>query len=280
MKCETSMNTIKTYHIMSKKYIVLFSVLLLILFAFSACQKVIDIDLNAVKSKIVIEAEITDQPGPYTFKITKTANFNESNNFPAVSGASVKISDNAGNSETLTETTPGIYVTTTFQGIPGRTYFLEITSEGTTYTSSSKMPEATSIDTLLTQTSFFGGGKMLNAYFKDSAGISNYYRLLQTVNNTLKKNITIIEDNFQDGETITSSFLSFGADSLSIGDTIKIFLQSIDKATYEYFRTLSMLTGGGGPPSDAPANPISNITNGALGYFSAYAVRTKTIVIQ
>jgi hypothetical protein len=86
-----------------KKIIYTFS---LIAFIFCSCEKVIDIDLNKADSRIVIEGNITDQAGPYTVRISKTVNFDESNTFPAISGALVKISDNAGNSETLTETQP------------------------------------------------------------------------------------------------------------------------------------------------------------------------------
>ncbi|NOR75913.1 MAG: DUF4249 domain-containing protein, partial [Draconibacterium sp.] len=32
--------------------------------------------------------------------------------------------------------------------------------------------------------------------------------------------------------------------------------------------------------SAAPANPTSNITNGALGYFSAWSADEKTVVIK
>jgi hypothetical protein len=37
--------------------------------------------------------------------------------------------------------------------------------------------------------------------------------------------------------------------------------------------------GGGGRQAAAPANPVSNFTHGALGYFNAYAVKSKVIVI-
>ena len=83
-----------------RKYIYILSALLPLM-AVQSCQKVIDIDLNSAAPQIVIEGSISDQPGPYTVKITKTVNFSETNIFPAVSGAAVTVSDDAGNSETL-----------------------------------------------------------------------------------------------------------------------------------------------------------------------------------
>jgi hypothetical protein len=56
-------------------------------------------------------------------------------------------------------------------------------------------------------------------------------------------------------------------------------LQTIDKVAYDYFRTLTMLVGVGGPPSDAPANPLSGFSNGALGYFYAHGSRRASIVV-
>jgi hypothetical protein len=59
-----------------------------------------------------------------------------------------------------------------------------------------------------------------------------------------------------------------------------VSLLSIDKATYDYFRTLSnILASDRSPTSLSPANPSTNIHGGALGYFAAYAIDTKKIVL-
>jgi hypothetical protein len=50
---------------------------------------------------------------------------------------------------------------------------------------------------------------------------------------------------------------------------------SVDQGVYTYFYTLNQNTGRN---SGAPANPVSNITNGALGYFNAYSVTTKKFI--
>ena len=55
--------------------------------------------------------------------------------------------------------------------------------------------------------------------------------------------------------------------------------QTLDLATYDYYRTLfSILEGGLGTPN--PANPETNLSNGALGYFGACTISRDTIVIQ
>ena len=64
--------------------------------ALVSCEKVIDVDLSSVEPQIVIDGTITDQPGPYTVKISKTGDYFNPGAFPAVTGASVTISDNRG----------------------------------------------------------------------------------------------------------------------------------------------------------------------------------------
>jgi hypothetical protein len=65
------------------------------------------------------------------------------------------------------------------------------------------------------------------------------------------------------------------------GDTITVDLLSLDKSTYEYYRTLNdILTSDRSPTSLSPANPNSNLSTGSLGYFAAYAIDTKKIVLQ
>ncbi len=57
-------------------------------------------------------------------------------------------------------------------------------------------------------------------------------------------------------------------------------MMCIDAAVYKYW--YSFLTGGasGDSNSASPANPVTNIKGGALGYFSAHTLQTKTVVVQ
>lgn len=268
-----------------KQYIFKFSNWLIIPLLFSSCEKVIDLDLNSADPKIVIEGSITDQPGTYTVKLTRTVNFDESNAFPPVSGAVVTINDNTGNSETLTETNvPGVYATSAIQGVPGRTYTLTVIANDNTYTAVSKMPQPVIIDTLLVAeiSGPHGNEKFIQAQFTDPAGIDNFYSFILFKNNNIEKLIFIDDDRLQDGEAITFPLFNPPNQrvSLTTGDSIMVHMQTIDKSVYEYFRTLNELSSG---PSlsgaSLPANPLSNINNGALGYFSAHSVKSKFILI-
>jgi hypothetical protein len=258
--------------------------LLLFLLLFCACEKVIDVDLNSADPKIVIEAAIADAGGGYTVQLTRTVNFDEPNVFPPVSDAFVEISDDAGHTEILNETLPGIYSITALQGVPGRTYRLEVTVDGKTYSANSKMPFPVKIDsiTIEKRTSDPFNASEAHVRFQDPAGIENYYRLTQFAKNRVR-NIIIDDDRLQDGEAITiSSPVVSNNDNfrLNPGDSVTVVLQSINKIAYEYLSTIHELSQEGfrGAPA-SPANPLSNFTNGALGYFSAYSLTAKTIVI-
>ena len=65
------------------------------------------------------------------------------------------------------------------------------------------------------------------------------------------------------------------------GDTITVELLSIYEAAYDYFNTLrDVLSSYRAATSLSPANPNTNLNNGSLGYFAAYTIDTKRIIIQ
>ncbi len=65
------------------------------------------------------------------------------------------------------------------------------------------------------------------------------------------------------------------------GDTVTVELLSIDKATYDYFNTLrDILSSDRAATSLSPANPNTNLSGGALGYFAAWAIDRKVIILQ
>jgi hypothetical protein len=249
---------------------------IILIVGFSSCQKVIDLKLNSSSSQIVIQGNVYDQAGPYTVKISQSVNFDESSVYPPVTGAVVAINDDNGNSEVLTESPSGTYTTSNMQGLPGHTYTLNVTANGKTYTASSTMPFAVNIDSVYTEKSRFGNEKLVTLQFTDPAGIANYYRLIQIINGVQQKKFDVTNDALNEGETLSYSFTQQGNDSkLESGDEITIWLESIDKSVYEYFRT----AGREGGQSASPSNPTSNINNGALGYFNACSVRKKLIIV-
>ncbi|WP_158799940.1 DUF4249 family protein [Pedobacter sp. L105] len=239
-----------------------------------SCDKVIDVKLDDTTARIVIEGEITTAEGPYQVSITESANFTDNNTFTVRDDAKVMISDlTAGTAETLNNIGSGLYLTSSTKGTGGHAYLLTVTLAGKTYTSTSTIPtKAVKLTGLLTEPSALDATKIyMVPVFTDPVGKGNYYRIRQSVNGTLIKGSYVKDDQATDGWTYnTSLYYDTSSDSgnpiIHSGDTLTAELQCVDEGVYTYFRTLSTTIA---QDAATPANPISNISNGALGVFNA-----------
>src|SRR6218665_1948631 len=106
--------------------------LLLAILLLTSCEKVIDVKYEGNQSKIIIEGNITNEPGPYFVRITKSISLKEVGDLPTIDNAIVTISDDAGNSEILTPKGNGLYSTDKLVGTIGRTYTLTVKAENQT----------------------------------------------------------------------------------------------------------------------------------------------------
>jgi hypothetical protein len=249
---------------------------LLLFISLQSCQKVITVDLNSSAPRYVVEANISNNPGPYTIKITKSVNFDQDNNFPGVRNAQVYIKDVTANvTDTLSELTPGNYQTHALSGIPGHSYSLTIKTDGNTFTATSVMPQVVSLDSLYTQKSQFSDRLQIVPVYQDPVGTGNYYHLVETVRDTVADNIFLHNDELMDGNTVNQPL--FGGREIKSGFTVKVALQCIDHGVFTFYSTLQETMGQN---SATPANPQSNISGGALGYFSAYTETEKVMIVQ
>ena len=259
---------------MKKERHILF--LILILYGLVSCEKVIELNLNSSSPQIVIQGNIFDHPGPYEVKISRSVNFDGSNIFPEVTDAKVSINDNVSQTEILSQSTAGTYVTSILKGIPGRTYTLSVILGSKTYTASSTMPYPVKVDTIYLGNSKFGNYMQTTIDFNDPPKTENYYRIIQFINEKQLEGFNVTNDNLGQGQRISYSLISFSEDNkLVSGDNVSIWLECIDKSVFEYFRTVSDESS----ISASPTNPKSNISNGALGYFNACSVRKKNLIV-
>jgi len=256
--------------------------LLSALSAISACKKVIQVDLNNAAPQIVIEGEITNGQNPYQVKISKTVNFSASNSFPPVSGATVQVTDsNNGFAYPFIETSPGIYLANNFMGVTQHTYQLSVLAEGKTYTASSTMPAPVHLDSIsFVQNLDLNNKSAINAVvnFQDPPGLGNYYQFTEFVNNIQVPDIFVFDDRLSDGKYIRNTLYNDTA-RLHVNDTVLVKMYCVDKNIYNYFFTLFEISGNNSFQSASPANPVSNISNGALGYFSAHTISVKQIIV-
>lgn len=174
-----------------------------------------------------------------------------------------------------------MYTDAALKGTYGKQYELSVKLNNKTYSAVSTMPYPVNLDSVYAKkTSFFGSDfTFVTVMLKDPADIQNNYRCVQYINGKRTKGNFILDDDYSDGKQFESTlyFDQDGSDSIKSGDNIKIELQCIDRPTYQYWYSFEQ-SASGGQGSAAPANPVSNIQGGALGYFSAQTTQTKTAV--
>lgn len=261
-----------------------FTILFLsLLIAFSSCEKVIDIDIKDADKKYVIEAAITDEPGGARVLISTTKNFSDNNNFNGIANATVTITDSEGNNTQLTALDAGIYGDPILTAEPGKTYILSVNINGDNFTAQSKMPLKLNMDTLyITQDYVFGEiTNIAVVEYSDPPGRGESVRFVMYKNGVKSKSIYIQDDEYTDGRQQLVRLRERGPDDneLKSGDVIKVDMLNIDAPVYKYWN--SFLSGGstGSNNTASPANPISNISGDALGYFSAHTIQSRTVTV-
>ncbi|GAA4793794.1 hypothetical protein GCM10023231_22660 [Olivibacter ginsenosidimutans] len=259
------------------------------LLGLSACEKVIDIDLKDSESKIVIEGNVSDQEDTHYVYISKTVPFSASGTYNPVQQAVVDITESVSDSmiivggiglkteRTFAEVSPGVYQVTHFKAYPGRTYTLHVKVGDEEYTASSTMPMPVMIDSIGTVTDdFFGDdGKTVGVVYQDPPGVKNYYRYLVTLNGKPTNLVFAYNDKYNDGKQVQRNLYHEDLD-LKKDDAVMVEQLGVDEAVYRYFNGIQ----SNNPGAAAPANPVSNFSNGALGYFSAHTVSQAATIIQ
>lgn len=264
---------------MKKSAVIFASIFSIFLYA---CEDVIDIELNSVEARLVIEAKLYDQLLPATVILTKTNDFFDSLTYNSVSGAEIYISDNIGNRVRIPETdSVGIYQLEYFGEI-GKTYTLTIESEGELYIASAKMKPSLKIDSLSVKyhnagIPYFEAGYELTCHIKDSANVSEYALLNLYQNFEPSFNIYLFEDTYVDGLGFAFKFF---ADNFQTGDTALVQMLSCEKNVYDYLLTYAEIAGDFYDSGGTPYNPTSNISNNALGYFGVFSLNGAFMIIE
>ena len=147
---------------------------------------------------------------------------------------------------------------------------------GKTYSAKSVMPKKVLLDSLsITEISIFDEkAKFLKLHYQDPDYKGNSYRFVIRNNGVLYKGFYVENDKFNNGRYVNSTVYTDDPE-IKEGDEIDVEFQNITPELYRYFYSIAQITGSGGPPV-AASNPVSNIDNGALGYFSTHTVQ-KTI---
>ncbi len=268
---------------MRLNYFKIFPWVLVILLTGTACEKVIDVQLKDVEKKYVIEGIITNN-GKAKVIITQTGNVSDPLVFNGVTNASVTITPTGMAAQTLQATSAGIYEAT-FLVPAERNYTLQVSIGGQQFSASCYMPAQVPVDTVFTTTEQFIGDPQIlpNILYSDPVKPGNAYKQALWVNGVKIRQIYISNDEYSNGRQCNDRLYIIpdeDEDNSTIpviqpGDTLTIEMNCIDPVIYKYWFSLQRSALGSNEQA-TPANPVSNIQGGALGYFSAHTIETIT----
>ena len=251
-----------------------------VLFFLCGCTEKIDVDLFESPTTLVVEGYVTSDIRQHSVVLSKSSPYFTYLPPEMVSGATVTIEDSS-TLYTLYENVPGEYLTgAVFAGNPGSSYTLTILLDGETYTATSVMPSVQPIDSIGFFTNETREGVYdIGLWTQEPSSPGDFYFWKVYKNLTLvSKNITQLE--FANDDLINGNYLN-GLRVQSVearpGSRITLEMASITEEYYEYCLAIIKETlYADGPFESAPASITGNISNGALGFFTAYSLTRKS----
>lgn len=255
---------------------ILFIIALPLIFS---CEKVINVDLNEGQKKVVILANYMAGDSTVDIQVSQTTNYFGAANSVKINTATITISDQNGNTQTVPFIANGQYRLTNYPGTVGNVYTISVTYNGTAYTSSSTLLTPITLDPITYEFTSdndpFGPseeGYAAYVNYNDPVGEANYYQVHTLINHTDESRF-VLDDKLNDGNAVSE----IAAEALELNDTITLELRTINKNIFDYYTELETITDGNGA---APANPTYQWSNNALGYFSSFVGSKQHIIVQ
>ena len=280
-------------------------------FLFTGCEKGVEFKLDEVTPKLVVEATIENGQAPVVYLSRSQAYFSNidlialANSF--VRNAEVYVSNG-----TLTHKLKEYIVpvggginfyyysndpaspSTAFIGELNKQYSLRIVTEGKEYTATTTIPNITRrIDSLFWKPAPAGNAPekvavMVRAF--DPPGFGDYVRYFTKQNSDpFYPGInSVYDDQVIDGSSYEvqvergvnrNESNPEGYSFFNKGDTVTLKISNIDKATFDFWRTMEYTYQTVGNPFSSPTKVLSNIKGGGVGYFGGYASQYRTIII-
>jgi hypothetical protein len=283
----------------------------LVLYLFCSCEKKISFDLHQAEPKLVVEATIENGQPPIVVLSTTVGYFSNistailQNSF--VHNADVFISngplthklkeksiDIGGYFQYYYYSIDSSNLATAFYGALNSHYSLKIISGGAEYNAVTSIPSVTRrIDSLYWRpapTAADTDKAVVIVRATDAPGFGDYIRYFTKRNSEpfFAGLNSVFDDQVIDGSTYEVQ-VERGWDRnvpnsertpyFMKGDTVTLKVSNIDKATFDFWRTMEYSYSSIGNPFSSPTKVLSNINGGALGYFGGYASQTRTVII-
>ncbi len=264
-----------------KNIFILLSAILLV-----SCQKVIDINPPKGEERVIIQGYLyTDSIA--RVKVTKSTDFLSTTKPASLGTATVNLSDNHGNTETLTwNPVAQQYESVTMKGVINDTYTLKVDLEGNTYTSTSLLPfleKNSSIKIVYKPAQGFdeeGYFMQLDAILATNTKL--YYLFKGYENDSLLNDVNYI--NYQSNENTNGQIKNLDVyryETDAVGKEAKLKIYSLTEAAYKFYNAASLqLNNDGGFFSTPPANVPSMFDNKAIGLFQCSDIQVLTTTVQ
>ncbi|WP_445457489.1 DUF4249 family protein [Flavobacterium sp. HNIBRBA15423] len=272
------------------KIIIKISIAIITLLTMLACEDVVNIDLDTAAPKLVIDAAIKWEKGTtgneQIIRLTTTGGFYD-NQIPAVSGATVFITDDTSTYDFIENLGTGNYICANFNPVLNKTYTLTVIYNGQIYNATDTLYPTPNIETIeQTTTTGFGGEENIQVkfFYQDNGAEDNFYLIGFKNNNISFPEYGVVDDEFFQGNQMFGLYI----DDLQPNDQLTLSLQGISSRHANYMDKLLNIAGtdGGNPFTTAPATLRGNIINQTnpdnfpYGYFSLGEVDTEDYVIQ
>ncbi|MDR0698989.1 MAG: DUF4249 domain-containing protein [Tannerella sp.] len=281
--------------------------------AFFSCVAPVDINTRDSEPVIVIYGCLSDDRKSQSVRITKSSPYFDDEENEVVTDANVRIKDSEGHDHTLLYDENGYYFSDTrFDVRPGVTYHLivnvDFNKDGTeeTYEAVTTIPPLLTIDSINVIPVMIMGYRhfSLNIYMQDPPETKDFYLFRFYVNDTLSNSrlsdYIVANDEFINGSYVESAVYYFeditdenvvkkneGNDNplkedymVSSGDRIRLQFLNIEEGYYTFINECITEMRGKNPMFGGPPSNIStNLSGGAVGFFSGYCVREATTVV-
>lgn len=244
----------------------------------TACEDVIDVNLNNTEPRLIIDASINwyknSSGNEQQIKLSLLAPFFEET-VPPANDAIVTITDSNDNVfDFLEDGNTGIYKTNTFVPVLDETYTLTVLFENETYIAQETLKSVVEIDFVEQNDNggFSGNDIELKAFYTDPAEEENHYLFEFISDLVLVPTLEVYEDRFTNGNQI---FGFYTEEDLESGDQVIIRNFGVSKEFYEFMFILLQQGSveNGGPFETQPATVRGNCINQSnpdnfpFGYF-------------
>jgi len=280
----------------------------------SSCEDIVTLNTPSSDHYMVIEATLTNLPGPQKIILSRSQDYFENTDVPKIVGASVSISDNEGREYLFKEskTELGAYVWTPIGptdifGKVGKTFKLTVKSANEVFTASETMKRVPPIDSILYQFDEANprqaaNGKPKNGYeaqfyARDPTGAGDCFRVKAFKNSKQfngTQNLVIFYDAaFQKGAMADGLMFilpirrSISPELYLAKDTVKVELYSISEDQFNFYSQARLELNNAGLFSRPAANIPTNFRNTnpksslqGAGWFGISAVSTLETIVD